>query len=776
MTIPLIQAVNSAGERPLWSVMIPTYRSDIRMLREAISGPLASAVDRTKMQIALVDDASGLNWQNAPWNAFAQECRDLGIEIHLFETNLGLAGNWNRCLNLSRGHFVHLLHQDDRVHSTFYDAISAGFQADAKIGAVFTQHTFIDGEGNRLRSGHLKSPTAGVLDTWLEYVFANLAILCPAIVVRRPVYERLGGFDASYRYCCDREMWQRIAMEYPLWFDPRPLSDYRLHNKNASIDLVRRSYSWLELKRCATEGAKRISPPVRQAAMRSFRRHTLTMAMVAARQATRDRDWLGAFAIVKGAASIARPSAIYALKYRRYARTLFSRPPDRPPDPAAQRSPRILLLSMFFPWDPERSVFGAFQRLRRHVLALDSLGPVDVVFFSPGDKELSQGDIAARTAIARRAWPLRGSVHFVTTGGPKRFCDRVSDAFWMLRGFVGFSGDDAPNMRTCRRSQIESLRQILRLSQPDLIFTHRLSTAVPLLRIKSQLPPIVVDFDDLDSVRLERSEMSKPHLAGKWKARFGVLLAQRAQRRVSAMASSVIVCSELEQHKVQSMCPRAHVVTVPNTAAVLGELPPNSQPVAVFVGTAVYRPNREAIMWFSNDIWPHVRRALPDARLVVVGEKTDELGIASPQLGIEALGFVQNLAPIYAAAMLAVCPVRRGSGTRIKIIEASINGRPVVSTTVGAEGLVFIPGTEILLEDDARGFADACIRLFRDPALAALIGKAASQRALSTYQKAQINERLRAICTEALHGDCVARPNPNKELTVMPVIEIGERA
>jgi len=494
-----------------------------------------------------------------------------------------------------------------------------------------------------------------------------------------------------------------------------------------------------------------------QAAMRSFRRHTLGLAMVAARQAIRNGDWAGAFAIAKAAASIARPPEIHSLKYRRHDRTPSSRPPHRPPDPAAQRHPRILLLTVFFPWDPDRSVFGAFQRLRRHVLALDRLGPVDVVFFSPEDNELSEGDIAARTAIARAAWPLRGSVHFVTTGGARNFFDRVSDAFWTLRGFVGFA-EDAPNMSTCRRPQIEILRQILRLLQPNLIFAHRLSTAVPLLRLKSQLPPIVIDFDDLDSVRLERSKISKPDLAGKWKARFGALLARRAQRLVSAMASSVLVCSELEQRKVQSMCPCAHVVTVPNAAAVFGEVPNNSQPVAVFVGTACYPPNREAIMWLTNDIWPHVRHVLPDARLIVVGEQTDQLGIGSPQLGIEALGFVQDLLPIYAAAMLAVCPVRRGSGTRIKIIEASINGRPVVSTTVGAEGLVFMPGTEILLEDDARAFADACIRLFRDPALATLIGKAASRRSLSMYQEAQIDDRLRAICTEALDADHVAGP------------------
>jgi glycosyltransferase involved in cell wall biosynthesis len=727
------------------------------------------------MQIALVDDASGLEWQSPPLEALVHECRDQGIEIYLFDTNLGLAGNWNRCLNLSRGHFIHLLHQDDRVLPAFYDAISAGLQADAKAGAAFTQQAFITGAGDLFRFGHLKGDTAGTVDDWLEYVFANLAIQCSAMVVRRAVYERLGGFDTNYRYCCDREMWQRIAMEYPVWFDPRPLTDFRVHRGGVSSVLRRRSHSWLELKRCAMQAARRLSPPARYQALRSFRRHTVRLAAVEARRAMLYGDWRGAFAIFKGAASIAQLRDVYALIRHRYDHAPSSRAPDRPFDYAAQRNPRILLLSEFFPGDPVRSVWGAFQRLGRHFLALDRLGPIDAVFFWPEHGKLSQSDVASFSALAKQIWPLRGSINFVSAGDATSLFGRVKEVFWALQGVVGFSGDE-PTMRTCGHQQISSLQNILRLCQPDLIFAYRLSTAAPFLRMKSELPPIVVDFPDLENVRLERLAMSKRDLGGIWKARFGALLARRAQRRVGAIASAVLVCSEVEQRKVQSMYPGARVINIPNTAGVLTDLPPASQPVAIFVGTAWYPPNCEAILWLANEIWPHVRRAVPEARLIVVGDKTETLGISSAQRGIETLGFVADLAPIYAAAMIAVCPVRRGSGTRIKIIEASINGRPVVSTTVGAEGLLFAAGTEILIEDDAGGFADACIRLFRDPERAALIGKAALQRARSTYLEVRINERLHAVCIEALHDNRIAAPGPIGESSSMAVIETGERA
>jgi glycosyltransferase involved in cell wall biosynthesis len=442
---------------------------------------------------------------------------------------------------------------------------------------------------------------------------------------------------------------------------------------------------------------------------------------------------------------------------------------DRPHDHAAPLSPRILLLSEFFPADPDRCVFGPFQRLKRHLAVLDRLGPVDAVFmWEPGT--VSEVDMSRFRAVAMQIWPLRGSVHFVTPGGANGLLRRIVDAFWLVRGFVGFDRDQ-PSMAMCRRRQIENIEKILEVSRPDLIFAHRLSTAVPLMRVKSKLPPIIVDFDDVESVRIERSAMSKPNLIGRWKARLGVALARRAQGRVSAAADGVLVCSELEQRKVQLMYPSARVFAIPNSAAAFGELPPPSQPIAIFVGTACYEPNKEAILWLAKQIWPYIRRAVPQARLIVAGEGTADLGIGSEQLGIEALGFVENLAPMYAVAMIAVCPIRRGSGTRIKIIEAAVNGRPVVSTTVGAEGLMFKVGAEILIMDDAKGFADACVGLLRDPARAAMIGEAALRRARSEYRSERIAGRLRAICIEALYSRGVRMPGTTGE---SPVIESAE--
>jgi glycosyltransferase involved in cell wall biosynthesis len=423
-------------------------------------------------------------------------------------------------------------------------------------------------------------------------------------------------------------------------------------------------------------------------------------------------------------------------------------PLDKPLDCAAPRNPRILLLTDLIPWD-RFAVTGAYQRLRRDLLALDRLGPVDVAFFRSEHRPWQEAEIAHLRTIVPQVWPQRGMLHFVAPDEVRGPVARVSDLFWMLRGFVGFDSDE-PTMRTCRRPQVKGLEHILRLSQPDLVFAYGVSMTVPFLRANSERPPLIVDFFDLESIRIERFAKLKRTLIARCKLRFATLLARRAERRASAIAHAALVCSEVDQATLNSICPDAHVVSVPNSGILFCDMPLASQPIAIFVGTAWYNPNREAILWLANQIWPHVRRAVPDARLIIAGERTNDLGVASPQLGIETLGFVEDLTTIYRATMLALCPVRRGSGTRIKIIEASLNGRPVVSTSVGAEGLPFIPNAEILIEDDAQRFAETCIRLFRDPERASLIGRAASHRARSNFLEERTVDLLCAICSDVL--------------------------
>ena len=707
------------------------------------------------MQIALVEDASQA--LSAEAKAFRRECEALDIEIFSFVHRAGLAGNWNRCLELSRGHLIHILHQDDRVRPQFYAATAAGFASQPDVGASFTQHVFISEEGTALRYGHLQMAQPGLLNDWLEYVIANLAIQCAAIVVRRSTYEHLGGFDTSYTYCLDRDMWQRIAAEYPLWYDPAPLAEYRVHGRSVTATLSGSLRPWSETRRCVRSAMGLISPPARVSTGRSARRHLVRLAITEVRKAMGERDGQTAAAALAGALTLGTFRDFVAVAQRRYDTAPKGRVPVRPSDRVGRRKLRTLVLTEFFPFNPEREVFGAFQRLKRHIEALAELGPVDVAFFVDG------GALPAaetRVLAIKNMWKIEGSVRFIATATKRGALDWFTDAFWATRGAVGFL-HTAASMATSGSHQVKDLSSCLRELQPDLVFAHRLGSAVPLLRARTALPPLVVDVDDIEHVKLERLAMSVKSPSAKCRALAESFLARHAERQVGKIATCLLASSELDRSKLGRVCRGAKIALVPNTASSFGTSLAARSAMAVFVGTAAYPPNREAILWLTSEIWPMIHRAVPDARLTIIGQDTDRLGVESTEIGIDCQGFESDLAPAYAQARLAVCPIRRGGGTRIKIIEAAMNAVPMVSTEIGAEGLAFEPDTEILIADTSVAFAEACVRLFCAPEIAEKMGQAARRRAEDLYSPAQVSERLRSLCVELVdsHASAYSRKN-----------------
>jgi glycosyltransferase involved in cell wall biosynthesis len=162
----------------------------------------------------------------------------------------------------------------------------------------------------------------------------------------------------------------------------------------------------------------------------------------------------------------------------------------------------------------------------------------------------------------------------------------------------------------------------------------------------------------------------------------------------------------------------------------------------LFVGSYGYAPNVDAAEFLLREVFPRVYAALPATRLLLVGNSIESLpSHASGAPGVEFTGFVENLSEIYAQAAVVCCPIRYGGGTRIKIIEAAAHGAAIVSTSIGAEGLDFIPGAEILIRDKSDEFADACIKLLLDPRAAREMGIKARSKA-RRYDRARVLEEI----------------------------------
>jgi GT2 family glycosyltransferase len=235
----------SDGPRPLWSVMLPTYRPDERYLAETLESVLGQDPGPERMQIAVVDDAS-------PGDVAERVVAAAGgrVELHRSRENGGMARNWNRGVALARGRWVHLLHQDDLVLPGFYRRLGEAVETRPDLGAAYAQHYLIDGRGRRRRlMSQNPAERPGVVDEWLEYVFVQLSFQTPAVVVRREVYEELGGFREDFRYALDWDFWKRVAARYPLWYDPEPLACYRRHASAASMGFFATGGNMEEVRR-----------------------------------------------------------------------------------------------------------------------------------------------------------------------------------------------------------------------------------------------------------------------------------------------------------------------------------------------------------------------------------------------------------------------------------------------------------------------------------------------------------------------------------------------
>jgi hypothetical protein len=249
------------------SVMIPTHNPDPEHLRSALVS-VTEQIGGPDFQIEIVDDASA----DFDPQRFLTECGARGIGVHRNPQRLGLAGNWNACVEHARGRWVHILHQDDFVLPGFYAALRHGIDSSSSIGAVFCDTYFVDRHERRRTRTTIRTHRAGILKDWQQHVFVQLAIQTAAIIVRREAYETIGGFDDEFAYVLDWDLWKRLAVRYPLWYEPQPLACYRMHRTSQTARLRRTGRNVAELAASIARSETLLPPDVGPEVSRRARR------------------------------------------------------------------------------------------------------------------------------------------------------------------------------------------------------------------------------------------------------------------------------------------------------------------------------------------------------------------------------------------------------------------------------------------------------------------------------------------------------------------------
>ncbi|HEX4135449.1 MAG TPA: glycosyltransferase [Bryobacteraceae bacterium] len=233
------------------------------------------------------------------------------------------------------------------------------------------------------------------------------------------------------------------------------------------------------------------------------------------------------------------------------------------------------------------------------------------------------------------------------------------------------------------------------------------------------------------------------------KARFEYLRAIRFELKRLPLCDHIQVCTEENKRYLRSflpaLAPRIDSGMRAGIESGVYSYPggPREPWTMLFLGSFRHVPNLVALNWFAREVLPLIVARIPQARLLVAGsEPPPRHTLVDPAGAIELLGFVEDIQPLFASCSVFVCPIRSGSGIRVKLLEAFASGIPVVSTAIGAEGLARVDGEFCALADDAPGFANKVIELLENCKLAHEMAARARQEVTQNWDMQVVTERL----------------------------------
>jgi polysaccharide biosynthesis protein PslH len=219
-------------------------------------------------------------------------------------------------------------------------------------------------------------------------------------------------------------------------------------------------------------------------------------------------------------------------------------------------------------------------------------------------------------------------------------------------------------------------------------------------------------------------------------------------------ADLTIAVSEDDRRRLEQLAPGIRAASIP-TGVDTGYFRPDGRPERahrmVFSGSMDWHPNEDAVIYFADAILPRIRAEIPDATLTVVGRNpTARLREVAARAGLDVTGTVDDVRPAIGEASVYVVPLRAGGGTRLKIFEALAMAKPVVSTTVGAEGLALEDGRHFIAADDPDAFAESVIGLMRNPARRQALGQSGRELVETCYSWPTIARDFEERCEEVV--------------------------
>lgn len=302
------------------------------------------------------------------------------------------------------------------------------------------------------------------------------------------------------------------------------------------------------------------------------------------------------------------------------------------------------------------------------------------------------------------------------------------------------------------------LRDLLSARTFDVIHIEGIEMA-PYLDVLKQHAPraaLIYDAHNAEYALQRRIASQDARTPSRWSmAAYSFVQASRLTTLESTLCAAVdhiIAVSETDANHLRRLGHTTPVTVIPNAIFTadyrLADFPPASidRPSIVFTGKMDFRPNIDAVLWFSEAILPRITGAFPGAHFTAVGQKPHpRLDVLRANRSVTLTGRVDDIRPYLHAADVYVAPLRMGSGTRFKLLEAMAMQRAIVSTRIGAEGLAVADGDHLLLADEPETFAYAVIALLRDQPRRTALGEHAARLVRERYDWHAIIPHVEAI-------------------------------
>jgi glycosyltransferase involved in cell wall biosynthesis len=265
-----------------------------------------------------------------------------------------------------------------------------------------------------------------------------------------------------------------------------------------------------------------------------------------------------------------------------------------------------------------------------------------------------------------------------------------------------------------------------------------------------------VTFHDIDSVRYRRTLKIQKNSFERLTTILNWLVIKRWEKSIAENFDLSIVVSSNDHRLLESKSMKAKIAVIANgTDTDSFSLLPLSacEDNIVFMGLMDYAPNRDAAVYFVKRIFPLIKSKLPKVKFWIVGKNpTKELERLSSDPDVIVTGYVESVIPYYERSSVVVVPLRAGGGTRGKILEAMALGRPVVSTSLGAEGLEVTHKENIMIADRPEDFATITVELMSNGPFKSALIESARKFVESHHSWRQIADNLdqayKEICTE----------------------------